>query len=141
MSQSDTLIIETQNLGKTFGDIQALRGVDVQAPRNSIFGFLGPNGAGQSADGRGVLFEFGAVALAIGVIVLTQDAILGEKQNGLTEWLLSQPVTRAAYLLAKLVANSQAVPASMLWSPLAAALLWSVLFVGVALVRLERMEF
>ncbi len=52
MSQSDTLIIETQNLGKTFGDIQALRGVDVQAPRNSIFGFLGPNGAGQSADGR-----------------------------------------------------------------------------------------
>jgi ABC-2 type transport system ATP-binding protein len=48
MSQSDTIIIETQNLGKNFGDIQALRGVDLQVPRNSIFGFLGPNVAGKT---------------------------------------------------------------------------------------------
>ncbi len=59
--------------------------------------------------GTGVLFEFGAVALAIGVIVLIQDVILGERQSGLMEWLLSQPVTRPAYLLAKLTANSLAV--------------------------------
>ncbi|MDX9992697.1 MAG: ABC transporter ATP-binding protein [Anaerolineales bacterium] len=48
MSQSDTIIIETKNLGKAFGEVQALRGVDLQVPRNSIFGFLGPNGAGKT---------------------------------------------------------------------------------------------
>lgn len=48
MSQSDTIIIETKNLGKAFGEVQALRGVDLQVPCNSIFGFLGPNGAGKT---------------------------------------------------------------------------------------------
>lgn len=54
--------------------------------------------------GRSVFFEFGTLAIAIGVIVLTQDAIVEEKQLGLTEWLLAKPVTRRAYILAKLVA-------------------------------------
>jgi ABC-2 type transport system ATP-binding protein len=48
MSQSNTPIIKVQNLGKAFGEVQALRGVDLQVPRNSIFGFLGPNGAGKT---------------------------------------------------------------------------------------------
>jgi len=193
--------------------------------------------------GAGVLFEFGAVVLAISVVVLIQDSILGERQSGLTAWLLSQPVARRAYLFAKLAANGlailvllvglpavlgygllsirlgvafpilsflvgvgvlalhtlfylaltlalgtifnsrapilgvglgsalgggmlgslfqpllyvtpwmlpkvaallanhQVVPAAMLWPPLAAALLWSVLFVCMAQIRLERMEF
>jgi len=193
--------------------------------------------------GAGVLFEFGAVAMAIGVVILAQDLILGERQNGLTEWLLSLPVARRAYLLAKLAANGfailvllvglpaalgygllsvrlgaafpipsfligvgvlalhtlfylaltlaigtifnsrapilgvglgsalgggmlgslfqpllyvtpwmlpkvaallanhQIVPAAMLWPPLAATILWSILFVCAALIRLEWMEF
>jgi ABC-2 type transport system permease protein len=56
--------------------------------------------------GRTVFFELGALALAIGVIVLTQDLIIEEKQNGLTEWLLAKPVTRRSYLLAKLAAST-----------------------------------
>ena len=55
--------------------------------------------------GRSVFFEFGAMAIAIGVIILNQDAIVGEKQSGLTEWLLAKPVSRRAYILAKLVAG------------------------------------
>ncbi len=41
-------VIETRQLGKTFGAVQALKGIDLQVPRNSIFGFLGPNGAGKT---------------------------------------------------------------------------------------------
>jgi len=49
-------------------------------------------------------FEFGVPVLAIGAIIQAQDLILGEKQNGLAEWLLAKPVSRRAYILAKLTA-------------------------------------
>ena len=48
MNQSIDFVIETHNLSKSFGDVQALRGVDLNVPRHSIFGFLGPNGAGKT---------------------------------------------------------------------------------------------
>jgi ABC-2 type transport system ATP-binding protein len=48
MSQSTELVIETQRLRKTFGEVMALRSVDLRVPRHSIFGFLGPNGAGKT---------------------------------------------------------------------------------------------
>jgi ABC-2 type transport system ATP-binding protein len=41
-------VIETHGLSKSFGPVQALRGVDLRVPRHSIFGFLGPNGAGKT---------------------------------------------------------------------------------------------
>jgi ABC-2 type transport system permease protein len=55
--------------------------------------------------GLSVFFEFGLPVLAIGIIVLTQGSILSEKQNGVAEWLLAKPVTRRAYLLAKLAGH------------------------------------
>ena len=48
MTQPDIFVIETQGLSKFFGDVQALRGVDLRVPVHSIFGFLGPNGAGKT---------------------------------------------------------------------------------------------
>jgi len=48
MTQTDKYVIETQGLSKFFGDVQALRGVDLHVPVHSIFGFLGPNGAGKT---------------------------------------------------------------------------------------------
>jgi ABC-2 type transport system ATP-binding protein len=41
-------VIETNGLSKSFGPVQALRGVDLTVPRHSTFGFLGPNGAGKT---------------------------------------------------------------------------------------------
>lgn len=77
--------------------------------------------------GRTVFFELGTMALAIGVIVLCQDLIVDEKQSGLTEWLLAKPVTRSAYVLAKLVASALAVLVLLIALPsLAAYLLLSV---------------
>lgn len=48
MADTQQPVIHTQNLSKSFGDIHALKGLNMQVPQNSIFGFLGPNGAGKS---------------------------------------------------------------------------------------------
>jgi ABC-type transport system involved in multi-copper enzyme maturation permease subunit len=54
-------------------------------------------------------FEVSAMAITIGLIVLCQDLVIGEKQSGLTEWLLANPVQRKAYVLAKLCATVLAI--------------------------------
>ena len=40
-------IIEVVNLKKSFGRIQALKGVSFSIGKGEIVGFLGPNGAGK----------------------------------------------------------------------------------------------
>jgi ABC-2 type transport system permease protein len=45
------------------------------------------------------------VGLSIGIIVMMQDAIIEEKQMGTAAWILSKPVSRQAFLSAKLVAS------------------------------------
>jgi ABC-2 type transport system permease protein len=44
-----------------------------------------------------------------GVCILMQGTIVGEKQSGTAAWVLSKPVSRPAFILAKLVANSVGV--------------------------------
>lgn len=41
-------VIQTRSLSKSFGSVQALKGVDLDVYRHSIYGFLGPNGAGKT---------------------------------------------------------------------------------------------
>jgi ABC-2 type transport system permease protein len=67
--------------------------------------------AGQDPLGIGIemLFKFGGMALAIGTVVLVHDATIGERQLGVTEWLLSKPMSRPAYVLSKLLAHGLAV--------------------------------
>jgi ABC-2 type transport system ATP-binding protein len=45
---SDGWAIETADLRKTYGSTEALRGLGLQVPRGSIYGFLGKNGAGKT---------------------------------------------------------------------------------------------
>ena len=42
------MIIEARGLVKTFGDVEAVRGLDLAVRPGETFGFLGPNGAGKS---------------------------------------------------------------------------------------------
>jgi ABC-type taurine transport system ATPase subunit len=42
------LAIQTQGLGKRFGERAALEHIDLEVPRGCAFGFLGPNGAGKT---------------------------------------------------------------------------------------------
>ena len=48
MNQSNHFVIQTEGLRKAYGEVQALRNVNLNVPEHSIFGFLGPNGAGKT---------------------------------------------------------------------------------------------
>jgi len=49
--------IELDGVEKSFGDVRALRGLDLDVQDGEIFGFLGPNGAGKSTT-INVLLDF-----------------------------------------------------------------------------------
>src|SRR2546423_7065939 len=40
--------IETHKLSKAFGDLVAVRDLELRIPKGTLFGFLGPNGSGKS---------------------------------------------------------------------------------------------
>ena len=41
-------VIETQNLGRSFGAVEAVKGVNLSIQRGTFFGLIGPDGAGKS---------------------------------------------------------------------------------------------
>ena len=45
---ADRPIILTEGLVRDFGEVQALRGIDLQVERGTVLGMLGPNGAGKT---------------------------------------------------------------------------------------------
>src|SRR5579863_7427882 len=47
-SSSDRPAIIVDGLVKSYGEVEAVRGIDLRVARGEIFGFLGPNGAGKS---------------------------------------------------------------------------------------------
>ncbi len=52
---STELVLVAQGLRKSYGKVQALRGVDLEVRRGEILGFLGPNGAGKTTTIRCLL--------------------------------------------------------------------------------------
>ena len=42
------LTIEVHGLRKTYGEFEAVRGIDFEVRRGEVFGLLGPNGAGKT---------------------------------------------------------------------------------------------
>ena len=90
--------IETRGLTRSFGDVHAVRGVDLAVEPGEIYGFLGPNGAGKSTVvkmlitlleptggsakvlGHDVATEADQIRLRIGAAL--QDASLDDKQSG-----------------------------------------------------------
>jgi ABC-2 type transport system ATP-binding protein len=45
---TDELAIETRGLTREFGDVEAVKGIDMTVEPGSVYGFLGPNGAGKT---------------------------------------------------------------------------------------------
>lgn len=92
------LVIETTALERSFGDVLAVRSVDLAVRSGEIYGFLGPNGAGKSTVvkmlitllrptggsatvlGHDVIDGASQIRLRIGAAL--QDASLDEKQSG-----------------------------------------------------------
>jgi ABC-2 type transport system permease protein len=58
---------------------------------------------------------------AVGVTIIMQDALVGEKREGTAAWVLSKPVTRPAFVLSKVIANALGVLVTMVVVPCALA--------------------
>ena len=90
--------ILVEDLTKSFGEVQALRGIDLSVPRGTVLGVLGPNGAGKTTavrilttllppdggraevDGYDVVREAAAVRRSIGLA--GQSAAIQEELTG-----------------------------------------------------------
>ena len=76
----------------------------------------GPLAMGQYM-GLTIFFQVGVLAIGIGTIILCQDLIAYERQTGLIDWLLAKPLSRHAYILAKLTATLIAVLVLLIGGP------------------------
>jgi ABC-type transport system involved in multi-copper enzyme maturation permease subunit len=56
--------------------------------------------------GLSIFFKISTLGFAATACILSQGQIIGEKQRGTVQWVLSKPVDRSAFVLAKLLANA-----------------------------------
>jgi len=59
----------------------------------------------------------GAITIGIGVVLTIQGAVVGEKELGTAAWVMSKPVSRASFVLAKLIGYSVGFLATALVIP------------------------
>lgn len=58
-----------------------------------------------TAEAVRTFLQVSASAIAIGVVVTVQGAIVGEKELGTAAWVVSKPVSRASFVMAKFVGH------------------------------------
>jgi ABC-2 type transport system permease protein len=63
--------------------------------------------------GLTTFLKMAGITLAIGVVVLSQDTLIGEKQSGTAAWVLSKPTSRSAFILSKAISNSLGILITM----------------------------
>jgi ABC-2 type transport system ATP-binding protein len=90
---TDSAVIETAGLWKRYEDVEALRGLDLQVPAGSIFGFLGKNGAGKTTtikvllgmarptQGEARVFGHSPTATAGGVEIRRRSAFVSDEKD------------------------------------------------------------
>jgi ABC-2 type transport system ATP-binding protein len=81
-------MIHTENLGKKFGEITAVEGLNLDIPEGEVFGFLGPNGAGKTTTVRmltTLISPTAGSAAVAGFKVGEQDTEIRRRVGVLTE--------------------------------------------------------
>jgi ABC-2 type transport system permease protein len=53
----------------------------------------------------------------VGVVIIMQGAVVGEKKDGTAAWVFSKPLTRPAFILSKVIGNSLGVIGTMVVIP------------------------
>jgi ABC-2 type transport system permease protein len=82
--------------------------------------------------GLTVFLKIAGIAIAIGVAVLAQDTLIGEKQAGTAAWVLSKPASRSAFILSKVISNSLGILTTMVIVQGSIAYLLIYIFAGKA---------
>jgi ABC-2 type transport system permease protein len=62
----------------------------------------------QAVSGEMIFVVMGGLMTGLGIIIVMQGAVLDEKKSGTAAWVLSKPLSRTAFILAKLAANTLA---------------------------------
>jgi ABC-2 type transport system permease protein len=87
-----------------------------------------------SMDTTLMLFNiFLGLAGPIGVSILMQTVVVGEKRSGTAAWVLSKPVSRVAFIVAKLIANGAGIAVTMILAQGLIAYLISTFMLGFSL--------
>jgi len=76
-----------------------------------------PPGASPSEDVVVLYSIFAGLFPAVGVVIIMQGVVVGEKKDGTAAWVLSKPITRPAFILSKVIANSLGVLVTMVVLP------------------------
>lgn len=82
--KAGTPMIDIVDLRKSYGDFEALRGLNFSVPSGQVVGFLGPNGAGKSTTMRiltGYL-PYGQGSVKVGGIEIAEDPNAARKMIG-----------------------------------------------------------
>lgn len=71
-------ILETENLGISFGGLKAVEGLDLKIKKNELYGLVGPNGAGKTT-----VFNMltGVYRPTYGKVILDGEDITGKSQE------------------------------------------------------------
>jgi ABC-2 type transport system ATP-binding protein len=83
-----TAVIVTEKLTKRFGDLVAVRDLDLRVDKGEIFGVLGPNGAGKSTTIRmlcGILDPTSGKGSVVGFDIATQAERIKERIGYMTQ--------------------------------------------------------
>ena len=90
---ADELIIETTDLRKSYGGVQALDGLDLRVPRGAVCGLLGRNGAGKTttikvllgmarpSSGQARIFGLAADDVRASVAIRARTAFVSEDKD------------------------------------------------------------
>nr|MBN1229323.1 ABC transporter permease subunit [Anaerolineae bacterium] len=77
--------------------------------------------------GQQTFFGLSFMAVAVATIILTQDIVIGEKESGTAAWVLSKPISRSSYILAKAAAYGLGILVTLIALPgLVAYILFSL---------------
>jgi ABC-2 type transport system ATP-binding protein len=82
MNSASASAIDARGLSKAYRNVTVLNGVNLQVPRNAIYGFLGPNGSGKST----------TIKLILGLIQPTAGrvAVFGQEVHSSTDTIRRQ---------------------------------------------------
>jgi ABC-2 type transport system permease protein len=79
--------------------------------------FGSPNAHPRLSDGLELYAIIAGILPSVGVVIIMQDALVGDKRDGTLAWVMSKPAARQSFIISKLIANSLGMLATMVLLP------------------------